>query len=97
MKRLILLNQWHNLSRSRKYKEIAVKSLLTIVGIILIIFGIGSIAYQNVHYTKQEKIGQVAGIQVTADTEKTMHFPPALGFGSLAAGIILVFVGRKRG
>jgi hypothetical protein len=70
------------------------KTILTIVGVVLILFGIASFAYQGITYTSQEKVAQIGNIQVTADTQKTISLPPIIGGISLAAGIILVVVGR---
>ena len=72
------------------------KSLINIIGILLIIFGILVLGYQGITYTKREKIAQVGDIQVTADTEKTIYFSPLAGGISLVAGIILVVVGRRK-
>ena len=71
------------------------KSITTLVGIILIIVGIVSLGYQGFTYTQHEKVAQIGDIQVTADTQKTVYFPPILGGASLVAGIILVMVGRR--
>lgn len=71
------------------------KSIVSIVGIALIIFGVVGLGYQGFTYTKQEKIAEIGELKITADTEKTIHFPPLLGGLALAAGIILVVVGRK--
>ncbi len=72
------------------------KSFVTLSGIILIIVGIGTFAYQGFTYTKQEKIAQIGDLKITADTEKTVHLPPIVGGLALAAGLILVVVGRKK-
>jgi uncharacterized membrane protein len=72
------------------------KSLISIVGILLIIVGIVTVAYQGVTYTQQEKVAQIGDLKITADTQKTIHFPPILGGLALAAGLILVVVGRKK-
>lgn len=72
------------------------KSIISLIGILLIIFGIVTLAYQGFTYTQQEKIAQIGALQITANTEKTVYFPPVLGGLSLVAGIILVVVGRKR-
>jgi uncharacterized membrane protein len=71
------------------------KPVINIVGILLILFGIVIFAYQGFTYTQQEKIAQIGSLQVTADTEKTIYFPPLLGGLALAVGIVLVVVGRK--
>jgi len=67
----------------------------TVVGIFLIIAGISVLAYQGFSYTKQEKIMQIGSVQVTANTQKTVYLPPALGGLSLVAGMALVFIGRR--
>ncbi|CAN5451281.1 hypothetical protein BH10PSE19_BH10PSE19_20230 [soil metagenome] len=72
------------------------KSIMSLIGILLIIFGIVTLAYQGFSYTQQEKVAQIGALQITANTEKTVYFPPILGGSCLVAGIILVIVGRKR-
>jgi hypothetical protein len=72
------------------------KSLISLIGILLIIFGIAVLGYQGITYTKREKIAQVGDIQVTADTEKTIYFSPLVGGLSLIAGVILLVIRKKQ-
>lgn len=67
-----------------------------IVGIILIVIGIIALAYGGFTYTKREKVIDAGPLQVSADKEKTVPFPPVLGGICLAGGIILVIVGSRR-
>ncbi|MEN3369865.1 MAG: hypothetical protein QOG51_2 [Verrucomicrobiota bacterium] len=67
-----------------------------IVGIILIAIGIIALAYGGFSYTKREKIIDAGPLQVSADREKTVPFPPILGGICLVGGIILVVVGNKK-
>jgi uncharacterized membrane protein YidH (DUF202 family) len=67
-----------------------------IVGIILIAIGIIALAYGGFSYTKREKIIDAGPLQVSADREKTVPFPPILGGICLVGGIILVIVGNKK-
>jgi uncharacterized membrane protein YidH (DUF202 family) len=67
-----------------------------IVGIILIAIGIIALAYGGFSYTKREKIIDAGPLQVSADREKTVPFPPILGGLCLVGGIILVLVGNKK-
>jgi uncharacterized membrane protein YidH (DUF202 family) len=67
-----------------------------IVGIILIVIGIIALAYGGFSYTKREKIIDAGPLQVSADREKTVPFPPILGGICLVGGIILVIVGNKK-
>jgi uncharacterized membrane protein YidH (DUF202 family) len=67
-----------------------------IIGIILIIIGIIALAYGGFSYTKREKVIDAGPLQVSADREKTVPFPPILGGLCLAGGIVLVIVGSRR-
>lgn len=72
------------------------KSTSTLVGILLIILGVGALVYQGITYTQREQIAKIGNIQVTADTQKTIHFPPWLGGLSLVAGVVLVITGIRK-
>ncbi len=67
-----------------------------IVGIILIIIGIVAIAYGGITYTKREKVIDAGPLQVSADREKTIPFPPIVGGICLVGGIVLVVVGNRQ-
>ncbi len=69
------------------------KSLLSLIGVVLIILGIGTLAYEGISYTQREKVAQIGNVQITADTEKRIYFPPILGGLSLLVGIGLVAAG----
>ena len=68
----------------------------TVLGIILIIFGIFALAYQGISYMKREKVVDVGPIHATKDTTKTIPLPPILGGFSLIGGIVLVAMGSKK-
>jgi uncharacterized membrane protein len=67
-----------------------------IVGIILIAIGIIALAWGGITYTKREKVIDAGPLQVSADREKTIPFPPVLGGICLVGGIILVIVGNRQ-
>jgi hypothetical protein len=73
------------------------KGFTTLVGILLIILGIISLGYRGITYSKQEEVAHLGDLKVTANTEHTIFLPPMLGGVSLAAGIILLLVGRRGG
>jgi hypothetical protein len=73
------------------------KSNLLILGIILIVFGVLALVYEGYTYTKREQVAQIGDLTVTADTQKTVYFSPIWGGASLAAGIVLVIVSRRKG
>jgi uncharacterized membrane protein len=66
-----------------------------IAGMVLIVLGILVLAFQGFNYTKSEKIVQVGDLQITAHTKENVKFPPLLGGLSIAAGVIILFIGRK--
>lgn len=71
------------------------KPITNLVGIVLIIFGIVTLAYEGFTYTKQEKIAEIGDVKITADTQKTVYFPPILGAASILVGLGLVVISRK--
>lgn len=71
------------------------KSAINLLGIILIIAGILALGYQGFTYTTREQVAQIGDLKVTAETQKTMNFPPIYGALALAAGVVLVVVGRR--
>lgn len=71
------------------------KSMSGILGIILILIGVVTLAYEGVTYTKHEKVAQIGNVQVTADTQKTIYISPVLGAVSLAAGLVLIVLSRR--
>jgi hypothetical protein len=70
---------------------------LTIVsGMILIVIGIVSLSYNRITYTARETIAEIGPLQATAEREKSIALPPALGGLMLVAGIGLVAVGTRK-
>jgi hypothetical protein len=66
-----------------------------VVGIILIAIGIIAFAYGGFTYTKREKVIDAGPLQVNADKEHRVNFPPVLGGICLVGGIVLVIVGSR--
>ena len=66
---------------------------IMIIGIILIVLGIGALAYQGITYTTREKVLEAGRLQATAEKEKTIPLPPILGGLALVGGFLLVAVG----
>lgn len=64
------------------------------LGIILIVVGIAMLIWTGFSYTKKEKIVDAGPIQISADKEKSVNWPPYAGGIILVAGVI-VFVTAK--
>lgn len=65
------------------------------VGLILIIVGIAMLVWTGFSYTKKEKVVDAGPIQISADKEKSVNWPPYVGGIILVAGVF-VFVASKR-
>jgi hypothetical protein len=70
---------------------------LGIIGLVMIVLGIISFAYQGVTYTKKEKVVDIGPIHATKDTKETIPLPPILGGILLVGGIALMVAGRSKG
>jgi predicted transporter len=71
------------------------KSVINILGILLLVGGIITLAYQGFTYTKQEQIAKIGEITVTAEQPKTIYIPPILSGLCILSGLILIVVARK--
>lgn len=69
---------------------------MKILGIVLIVVGVISLAIGGISYTKREKVLDIGPIQATAERQKTIPLPPLLGALALAGGIVLVITGSKK-
>jgi uncharacterized membrane protein len=69
---------------------------LIIVGAALVIVGLVSLFWQRITYTQRETLVNVAGVKVTADTEKSFPLSPIIGGVALAGGVALLIVGARK-
>ena len=69
---------------------------ITIIGIILIIFGLFALVSEGITYTKTEKVIDLGPIEATAHRQKTIPISPLVGGAAVAAGVILVVSGSKQ-
>jgi len=69
--------------------------LTSVLGIILIIFGVFVLASEGITYTKTEKVLDIGPIEATAQHKKTIPISPIAGGAAVAAGVVLVVVGAK--
>ncbi|WAC40005.1 hypothetical protein [Pedobacter sp. SL55] len=65
------------------------------LGIVLIVIGLIMLVWSGFTYTKKEKIVDAGPIQISADKEKSVNWPPYAGGIALIAGVV-VFVSSKR-
>ena len=70
---------------------------MIIIGLILTCLGVAGLVFQGVKYTTREKVVDLGGLQVTAETQKTIPIPAIVGGVALAGGIaVLLVASRKR-
>jgi uncharacterized membrane protein len=65
-------------------------------GIILIVLGIALLIWTGFTYTKKEKVIDAGPIQVSADREKSVNWPPYAGGIVLIAGVVIFLGSRKK-
>jgi uncharacterized membrane protein len=66
------------------------------VGLILVILGVILLIWTGFTYTKKEKIIDAGPIQVSADREKSVNWPPYVGGVVLVAGVLIMVSSRKK-
>jgi uncharacterized membrane protein YidH (DUF202 family) len=67
-----------------------------LIGVILIILGIASLAYQGITYTRKETILNVGPIHAEAEREHTIPLPPIIGITAVVGGIVLLVAGTRK-
>ncbi|MXV50459.1 hypothetical protein GS399_05695 [Pedobacter sp. HMF7647] len=65
------------------------------VGLILIVLGVVMLIWTGFTYTKKEKIIDAGPIQVSADKQKTVNWPPYVGGLLLVGGIVVLATSKK--
>ena len=67
-----------------------------LIGILLIVLGVVGVAFQGISYTTREKVIDIGGLGITAETRKTIPIPLVAGGLALAAGIGTVVVASRK-
>jgi hypothetical protein len=67
----------------------------TVAGLVLIVLGIFSFAYEGISFTTQKKVLDVGPIHATKDERHTLPLTPVLGGLLLVGGVILLLSGSR--
>jgi drug/metabolite transporter (DMT)-like permease len=67
----------------------------TLAGIVLLVLGVLSLAYQGITGTTHKKVLDVGPIQATEAEKHTLPLPPVLGCLALMGGVVLLAVGTR--
>jgi len=69
---------------------------MKIFGIILIVIGVVMFIITGITYTTQETVIDAGPIEISAEKENQINWPPYAGGAALVAGLVLVALSRKR-
>jgi uncharacterized membrane protein len=67
----------------------------SMIGILLIVFGVIALVYQGFTYTTHKKIIDIGPIQATKEEHQTIPLPPIVGGIAVVGGIALLIAGGK--
>ena len=67
----------------------------SLAGLVLLILGVVSLAYQGITYTTHKKVLDVGPIEATKEEKHTLPLPPVLGCLALMGGVVLLATGAK--
>ena len=68
---------------------------MKIIAIALLVIGIAMLIWTEISYTKKEKIVNAGPVQISADRQRTIDWPPYAGGILVVGGIILLVFSRK--
>jgi multidrug transporter EmrE-like cation transporter len=69
---------------------------LRIVGIVLIVAGALGLAYGGFSFTKETHKAEIGPLKLTVKEKEEVNVPQWLGVGSIALGVVLLVVGKKK-
>ncbi len=67
-----------------------------IIGIVLIVAGALALAYGGFSYTKEEHRAELGPFKLSVQEREQVNVPQWIGAGALAAGIVLVVLGKRK-
>lgn len=65
------------------------------LGLILTLLGIAMLVWTGFSYTKKEKLVDAGPIEISADREKNVNWPPYVGGIVLITGIVILVTAKK--
>lgn len=71
------------------------KSFMTLIGIIFVIYGIGTLAYNGFTYNSRNQNNRFNVTAVTTETQQTLYFTPLAGGLSLALGTLILVLSQR--
>lgn len=68
-----------------------------IIGLLLIVLGIGALAFQGFTFFTHERVVDAGPFHVDVAKPHTIILHPIVGGAALAAGVVLLLAGRRTG
>ena len=69
---------------------------MKIAGIILLVVGIISLAYQGFSYDRTERVADIGPVEIDKTSTHHVPLPPVLGGLAMIGGIVLLLAGGRR-
>ncbi|RZK78083.1 MAG: hypothetical protein EOO85_07195 [Pedobacter sp.] len=66
------------------------------IALVMIVLGIVMLVWTGFTYTQKEKLVDAGPIQISADKEKSVNWPPYVGGIILVAGVIILTTSKKQ-
>jgi uncharacterized membrane protein len=66
------------------------------IALILIVLGIIMLVWTGFTYTQKDKLVDAGPIQISANKEKSVNWPPYVGGIVLVAGVVILTTSKKR-
>jgi hypothetical protein len=68
---------------------------IMILGIVLIVLGIGGLAFRSISWTETNTVADIGPLKIQAEEQHNVWIPTAAAIAAVLAGLGLVIVGRK--
>lgn len=65
------------------------------LGLILTLLGIAMLVWTGFSYTKKEKVVDAGPIEISADQQRSVNWPPYVGGIVLITGIVILVTAKK--
>ncbi|WP_288883852.1 hypothetical protein [Pedobacter panaciterrae] len=65
------------------------------IALVMIILGVVMLIWTGFTYTKKEKLIDAGPIQISADREKSVNWPPYIGGIVLIAGVVILLTSKR--
>jgi len=66
------------------------------LGIVLIVIGIVMLIYTGFNYVTKEKVVDIGPIEINAEKNHTVKWPPVVGLVLIVGGIVIIALDRKK-